>query len=515
MKKLTALILAGIMLFALCACGGGSSDSLPDGSDANEPLTKEDVVTLMIPTSASWPYREDWKLWEYMAEGSGATLDVISLPETDAVTKWSLMFAGRDTLPDVMAFSMGSDAVKYAGEGLIALEDLEAYMPNYNEWKASLSDDEYEIIIKNRITADGKIYYTPATGREGKTRMRAWLYREDIFKKHNLKAPETFDEIYEVSKKLKELYPESYPFSTRTISYAFDIIGSSFDKWWEYDAYYDHDDGEWRWGATEDTAIEVVSFYKKMIDEKLTPSDILTMNNNSWNELVLTDRTFIMPHLQLRIDYFNRLAQEKNPGFKVQAFAPPVANTEKGVSMVERGDVETTGFSICDTGKKEGVANAAKFVDWLYTDEAKELLSWGKEGETYEVVDGKKQFITDDIGSAPNTLYGFQLYGSFTRLDPKAAEALQTETTLESEALLREHTLPYYPVTLWLDFNDEEQAIIDTYNAGLKTYTDEMITKFVLGQEPLSGFDKFVETLSEMGVEEVLDAYESAYNRVK
>ncbi len=512
-KRITALLLAGVMMLSLCACGGGQADVT--GEAANDPLTKDDVITMLVPSNASWPYREDWKLWEYMSEGSGATLEVSSLPSSDAVTKWSLMFAGRDTLPDIMAFSMGSDALKYAGEGLIALEDLEAYMPVYNAWKNSLSEDEYEIIIKNRITADGKIYYTPATGREGKTRMRGWLYREDIFKKHDLKAPETFDELYEVSKKLKELYPNSYPFSTRSMSYVFDIIGSSFDKWWEYDAYYDHDDEEWRWGATEDTALEVVSFYNKMISEKLAPADMVTMNNNSFEELVLTDRTFIMPHLQLRIDYFNNLAKDKNPEFKVQAFVPPVANAEKGVAMIERGDVETMGLSVCDTGKAEGIANAAKFIDWMYTDEGMELLSWGKEGETYEVVDGKKKFITDENGSAPNALYGFQLYGSFTRLDPLAAEAMQTETTLETEAMLREHTLPYYPVTMWLDFNDDEQMIIDTYNTGLKTYTQEMLMKFMLGQEPLSSFDTFRKTLEEMNVADVLAAYESAYNRVK
>lgn len=96
-----------------------------------------------------------------------------------------------------------------------------------------------------------------------------------------------------------------------------------------------------------------------------------------------------------------------------------------------------------------------------------------------------------------------------------AAEAVQSETTLESEAMLREHTLPYYPVTLWLGFNDEEQAVIDTYNTGLKTHTKEMLIKFLLGQRPLSEFDDFVRTLEEMGVSEVLAAYESAYNRVK
>ena len=66
------------------------------------PLTKDDVITLMVPSSAATPVLDDWKLWEYMEEGSGATLDVISVPGTDMNTKYSLLFATRDELPDMM-----------------------------------------------------------------------------------------------------------------------------------------------------------------------------------------------------------------------------------------------------------------------------------------------------------------------------------------------------------------------------------------------------------------------------
>ncbi len=514
MKKFIALLVSVVMMFTLCACGGGNGATQLDVEGANDPLTKDDVITMLVPSDASNPFREDWKLWEYMAEGSGATLDLIAVPATDMGTKLPVLFAARDELPDVMAFSMNYEHGPYAGEGLVAFEDLEAYMPTYNAWKNSLSEEEYAIAVKPRVKSDGKIYYSPATGREGKARLFAWLYREDIFEKHNLKVPETHEELYDVCKQLKDIYPDSYPFCFRAFS-LIDASGSSFDKWWEYDAYYDFDDEEWRWGTAEDTALEVISFYKKMVDEKLMPADFITMKVSAFDELILTNRAFIMPSFLVRVDDLNRLATGKIDGFKMQAIAPPVANSEKGAAMVERGDIEQFGLSVCDTGKPEGIANAAKFIDWMYTDEAMELVSWGKEGETYEVVDGKKKFITDENGSAPKTMYGFQNYGSFCRLDPLAVEATQSETTLECEDLVLEHTLPYHPVTKYLDFNEEEQTVVDTYFQGLLTYTEEMFIKFILGQEPLSNFDKFVETLEEMGVEDLLAAYESAYNRVK
>ena len=51
---------------------------------------------------------------------------------------------------------------------------------------------------------------------------------------------------------------------------------------------------------------------------------------------------------------------------------------------------------ICNTGKEKN-RNAIKFMNWLYSDEAMELTSWGKAGETYEVVDGKR-YIRDAKG---------------------------------------------------------------------------------------------------------------------
>ena len=208
-KRITALILAGLMIFTLVACGGNGGATQLDASNASEPLTKDDVISMLVPSSPSWPVRDEWKIWEYMSEGSGATLDITSIPDSDAGSKYPLMFAARETLPDIMAFSSNTQHMKYAGQGLIAFDDLEAFMPTYNAWKNSLSDEEYSIAVEPRTLADGKIYYTPGTGREGKTRMRAWLYREDVFTKHNLKVPETFDELYDVCVELKKLYPDS------------------------------------------------------------------------------------------------------------------------------------------------------------------------------------------------------------------------------------------------------------------------------------------------------------------
>lgn len=242
-KRLLALLLAGLMLFALAACTGNGGGG---GEVSAAPLTKDDVIKITILSHASWPYDEDWKVWDYIKEGTGATLDVNAVPSSDAKTKYPLMFASRDIMPDVATFDYKPDTDKYAIQGaLIPLEDMQEYMPNYKTWVDSLSDVEKKQVVDVRKAADGNIYYAPATGREATTGMLAWMYRRDIFEKHNLKVPTTFDELYEVSKKLKELYPDSYPFAMRSGISNMGTTGSSWKEYWSTGAYYDYNTEKW------------------------------------------------------------------------------------------------------------------------------------------------------------------------------------------------------------------------------------------------------------------------------
>jgi putative aldouronate transport system substrate-binding protein len=138
----------------------------------------------------------------------------------------------------------------------------------------------------------------------------------------------------------------------------------------------------------------------------------------------------------------------------------------------------------------------------------------GKKGETFEVVEGEKRFITDESNTQPTVLYGFSTYGAFARMDPEAVTTMESEDISETREMVLEHTLPYLNPND-IGFSDEEQKVIDELNAGIVTYMNERISKFILGIEPLSGFDAFREELRSMGVDKILATYASAYERVK
>ena len=144
MKKLTALLLAVIMMLTLCACGGNGAVSEKATTD---PLTRDDVIQIAIGSHSSWPYRDDWKVWEYIEEGCGATLDVVAYPSSEAGTKIPLLLASPDTIPDILyGSSIGGEHSKVLMGAAVAFDDVKEYMPNFNAWLETLTEDESKFL---------------------------------------------------------------------------------------------------------------------------------------------------------------------------------------------------------------------------------------------------------------------------------------------------------------------------------------------------------------------------------
>lgn len=64
-----------------------------------------------------------------------------------------------------------------------------------------------------------------------------------------------------------------------------------------------------------------------------------------------------------------------------------------------------------------------------------------------------------------------------------------------------------------LTMTSEESTSIATEAAAIGAQVDEMVSKFVLGQESLDNWDSFVATLNSLGLEHVLEVRQAAYDR--
>ena len=64
-----------------------------------------------------------------------------------------------------------------------------------------------------------------------------------------------------------------------------------------------------------------------------------------------------------------------------------------------------------------------------------------------------------------------------------------------------------------ISLNADETETKTRVMSDIDTYVDEMVLKFIVGTEPLDNWDTFVSTVEGMGLQEALDAMQSAYDR--
>ena len=403
----------------------------------------------------------------------------------------------------------------YATSGAyISFDDNMDKLPNMTAFLDSLDEAEKTELLAQRISGDGKMYSAPSYGTQRVTGMRTWLYRKDIFEKHGLEAPKTYDELYTVAKKLKELYPDSYPVCFREGLFKFEDLSTAWQNNLTYLHYYDYETKEWKFGAQQPVMKDIIEFFLKMADEGLVPPDFITIETKSWEELMSTDRGFITFDYVVRIDNFNIPNRTVNPEYTLDVMAPPVPDVAGGNASTAKTNLDFYGWTVCNTGDEDGIANSFKFIDWMYTPEAIELLSWGKEGETYTVNEsGEKEFILDE-GEQAKSKYGVATYGLYQVIDQDAFESTYTKENIEASVKALSYSEKQSNPTKWLALSEEEDnraaAIIDD----LRPYCEEQLSKFLLGQQPMSEWDNFQKGLIEMGVEELLEIYTQAYNRV-
>ena len=519
MKRILALVLAGAMVLSFAACGpkggkGGSSTGI-DGENplANGGKFEEGTVIKMVTSShASWPYKEDWVVWDYIEEATGAKLEVNAIPNEDFTTKVNLLLASPDTLPDILSGWSKTDVDAHTSSGaFVPLSDNMDLMPNFSAYLDSVGEDAAEVLVAERTSSDGKMYVAQVVGEVGAGNGKTWMYRKDIFEKNGIKVPTTKEELIDACLKLKELYPNSYPVCFRNGLTQINIMGPMWKPYFEYGFYYDYEAGKWCYGAADsDTMKEIITFFQDMQNKGLVPPDYLTIATSSWQELMTTDRGFIMPEYIVRINFFNNIGRETNPDYTFAAMEPPM-----GRGKIANHSADGTCVMAFNTGDNKRMANAVSYIDWMISDEAHKLLQHGKEGETYSInPDGTyKQILGEnDVWAAK---YGLGTVGTYLRTGPVEGMVAEDANSFYNQQVkfANQFKEDYSNPAGWLAFNDEEYAVYEEYADSLRTYTEEMLSKFFLGQESMDNWDEFQAGLEEMGVNELLEIYESAYAR--
>ena len=84
---------------------------------------------------------------------------------------------------------------------------------------------------------------------------------------------------------------------------------------------------------------------------------------------------------------------------------------------------------------------------------------------------------------------------------------------LEAVDTLANLTDGAYNMPAYVSLDTAEQEQYNSYATDLDTYAKGMILKFILGDEPMSNYQAFLDTCVEMGLNEMTEIYQTAYDR--
>ncbi len=519
MKKFIAISLLVVVCLSLfTACGStdqnastgnssvSSQDSKTDGKLFDNPVT----LSIMIPSNPSYPYKEDWYIVKALQEKTNVTLKVDAVLNSNNAfdTKLNLVMASGD-IPDIISPIGDSVIKKYGDQGAFVDAFDNANMektPNFKKWA-----NENKDYVSKFMTYDNKVFMYPEKGIEEANR-RGWLYREDIFKKNNLTVPKDEKELYTVLKKLKELYPKSYPFAFRTTGLSqLMMLAPSWGTDYQdstHQFYYSTKTKDFTYGPIEDNFKDMITFYNKLYNEKLIPPNILTLDTKGWQDIMSNGDAFITVDYLSRIDSFNIPLQKTDPSYNLQYMAPPKGGID-GVNRFADSSTGTYGFIVSAKSKQLDIT--LKYVDWFYTKEAADLTTWGEEGKTFNVADGKNKFIGDSVDVAQlRAKTGLSTYGFYQLFDYDSHISTFSKDTQSAYEQSRNYDLSGY---VSLAFTPEEQAVINSVGVNIAKATDQQISRFIVGDRNLNEWDKYVEEIKDLGLDKLKNVYDKAYER--
>ncbi len=205
------------------------------------------------------------------------------------------------------------------------------------------------------------------------------------------------------------------------------------------------------------------------------------------------------------------------PNFKVEAMLPVNANG-KAFEEHQRILAKPDGWAI-SSNCNDPVA-AIKLFDWFYSPEGRIAINYGIEGKTYTMVNGKPQFTDEVLKSGTVNTYLQKNYGAQFTVGYQQDYEYERQWTNEAGQAAYDlyanadiHSAKDTPI---LNLNEDEKATYDKYVTNLNTFLNEKVTAFIVGKEDIdANWDSYVKQANELGAEEIVKVYQSAYDRYK
>lgn len=545
-KKALCLVLAGSML-AGCSSGtsaptegtkattgetttaapGASAEPTTEAEKSSKISDKELTVTVLMTDSPTQPLLNYAPAQQEIFRRTNIKLDYQIVPSSSYKDKKNILL-GTNNFPDLVYVTM-DDVTSYGPTGIF--EPLTQYineetMPNfYKFWK------EYPEMQKYCL--DGELYMFPVVAREETANGVGPVIRTDLLEENNIPIPQTFDELLDALIKLKEIYPDSIPWTGRkgttqmlkTVSY---MLGSG------YDIYYDHDvdGGSYVYGPATQEFKAVLSYLNKAFEAGVLDPDFATTTSEQFESKLSSGKSFFyLDNSGFGINYTKALRKLDGMENATMQIIPIPENSFGQKRAVSYAKALPGRFYALNAGAKNK-EEIIKFIDWMYSDEGSDISNYGVEGESFEYnangePEFKKDFVMKYKDAQPSTYYAIYSDLGITKLN-FSLYACNTKTWFEIEKLAGN----------WDEVSDEYWSIVENDKAyrdsyinppltieqservkdilvDLNTMLEQEYNKYIMGVEPIENWDKVIEKAEELGARELEKIYNDANAQYK
>jgi putative aldouronate transport system substrate-binding protein len=272
-----------------------------------------------------------------------------------------------------------------------------------------------------------------------------------------------------------------------------------------------------KYGPIENGYKEYLTLMNKWYSEGLLDPDFAATNSdtNFYAEYITTGKAgAIVETYQDIVPLYNSLFSNK-ANYMTAVPYPVLRAGDTGHFGVINNLVDRTGNDFLTTRVSEDrVERICNWRDSWYTPESTMLFNYGIEGRSYNMVNGKPVFTNllennpDGLGYAVAS-WKYKLFCHSYIYDCFAKPEREVEASWAS-------------ISTWKIQNDmanqmppsmiraEDSSDYSRIMTEVNTYKNQMVLKFIMGEEPLSNFDAYVRQLKTIGIERAIQYQQTA-----
>jgi len=477
-------------------------------------VTKPTTLKYYVQEHPSTPFKKDWVIWKNLSEATGVTFDFVVVGADTFEQKMRLLYSTND-LPDIVATRLFL-ANEFGSQGGIEniLANLDK-MPNFAKALKTYPDAKAMI-----TTLDGKAYYFPCLG--SAKYLLNYLYRSDVFKKMGITPPEYTDDFEAALKKLREAYPDVYPFTSRRgITDQFSFFATIAPQWKTgQNMYLDAATDTYKYGPIEDNYKRMLQYFNKLYNEKLLDPEWATLATKQWEDKLINGRCFVTLDYIYRIETMLPAARAVNKEWTLDGLMPI---TEKGFGepklWVRNSSSDTDGFLVPANSKNKDLA--LRVIDFMYSPAGAYLTNFGKVGDTaVRGADGKYAFAPQ-VKCAANpsgtnafdAFYGFTTLSSYTVFTPDMMSAQYTSREF-FDCWNRYEAKNVGFIKPPLKYSETQRSQIAEIETALNDFCNAQTASFVV-KGNFQDWDQFVAKARTYKIDKLVDLYNQVYKQSK